>query len=410
MDIREYYLPNGIRLVHHETGGDVSHCGIFINAGTRDETEEEHGIAHFIEHVIFKGTEKRTVYQVLNRLENVGADLNAFTTKEETVIHASFLNRHYGRTLELISDICFHSVFPQKELEKEKDVVIDEIKSYKDTPSEQIFDDFEDLVFNHHPLGRNILGTPKNVKRFRTEDVRKFILRQYNTDRIVICSVGNIPFRKLLQHVLRYFSGVPVNISGEGRKEFKGYRPVQQSLKKRTFQTHCILGAPGYSLKDDRRFILAFLNNILGGPMMNSRLSISLRERNGLCYQVESNYVPFSDTGIFTVYFGTDGGMLPKALALVEKELQKIRSTRISPGQLETARTQLIGQLSIAGESKLNLMLTMGRSFLVSDNYLSLEDVSEKIRKVTADQLMEVANEIFPEERMSRLIFHSGKL
>jgi len=212
MEIQKFSLPNGIRLIHHSITGTVSHCGIFINAGSRDEKEHEHGLAHFIEHVIFKGTEKRNVYQVLNRLENVGADLNAYTTKEETCIYATFLNQYYDRTLELISDICFHSTFPQKEIDKEKDVIIDEIKSYQDTPSDQIFDDFEDLLFSGHELGRNILGTPKNVRKFKGGDIRQFILETYHTDQMVICSIGNIDFKRFVHLAHKYFSTVPSNI------------------------------------------------------------------------------------------------------------------------------------------------------------------------------------------------------
>jgi predicted Zn-dependent peptidase len=407
MDLQAYQLSNGIRLVHRSVPGNISHCGIFINAGTRDEGNDEQGMAHFIEHVIFKGTESRNVYQVLNRLENVGADLNAYTTKEETCIYASFLNPYYGRTLELISDICFHSTFPQKELDKEKEVIIDEIKSYLDNPSDQIFDDFEDLVFDGHPLGRNILGTPRNVRKFKTADVREFIRRNYNTDQVVISSVGNIGFQKLIRLVENYFSGVAVNRRIHGRKPFIGYVSKQVSRKKKTFQTHCIIGATGYSMESEKRYTLAFLNNILGGPVLNSRLSIALRERNGLTYQIESNYMPYTDTGIVSIYFGTDRTLLEKAYNLVMKEVARLRTEKLSKFQLLTAKKQLIGQLSIAQESRLNQMFAMGKSYLVMNEYLPLEEIIPKIEAITSDSILETANEIFAPERLSHLIFNS---
>ncbi|MCX6252467.1 MAG: pitrilysin family protein [Bacteroidetes bacterium] len=408
MDLHELNLPNGIRLVHHNVPGNVSHCGVLINAGSRDENEKEHGIAHFIEHVIFKGTEKRNVYQVLNRLENVGADLNAYTSKEETCIYASFLNTYYDRTLELMSDILFHSVFPQKELEKEKAVVIEEIRSYKDSPSDQIFDDFEDQLFTGHPLGRNILGTPKNVKKFKTADIRTFIGNNYHTDQIVICSVGNMNPVKMFRLVEKYFSEIPANLRNTIRKPFSGYIPQQKSPKKKIFQTHCVLGGPGYSLEDNRRYCLAFLNNILGGPVMNSRLSIALREKNGLVYHIESNYTPYSDTGIMSIYFGTEREKLEKALSLVNKELDKVRKVKMGVVQLHTARKQLIGQLAISQESKLNLMLSMGKGYLVQNRYLTFEEIVKIIESITAEQLLETANEILDPGKISMLTFLSS--
>jgi predicted Zn-dependent peptidase len=407
MELPLIILPNGMRVIHIPEKGNVSHCGIFINAGTRDETESEHGIAHFIEHVIFKGTEKRNLYQILNRLENVGADLNAFTTKEETCIYASFLNEYYPRTLELFSDICFHSTFPEKEVEKEKDVVIDEIKSYQDNPSEQIFDDFEDLIFAGHPLGRNILGTPKNVKKFKGEAIRTFIQRNYTADQIVICSVGNIEPNRFQALVQKYFSEVQPSTRNNERTPFTGYKPEVIVRKRKIFQSHCIIGAPGYSFRDEKRYTLAFLNNILGGPVMNSRLSLALREKNGLTYNIESNYTAYTDTGIFVIYFGTDKKLLEKALHLVEKECKKIRTVKLGKVQLETAKKQLIGQLAIAQESKLNKMLSIGKSYMVMNHYISIDEIIPKIEAITAEQLIDTANEILAPERLSKLVFQS---
>jgi predicted Zn-dependent peptidase len=407
MELQTFILPNGIRLVHKQIPGNVAHCGLFINAGSRDEFEEEHGIAHFIEHVIFKGTEKRNLYQVLNRLENVGADLNAFTTKEDTCIHASFLNPYYERTLELISDICFHSKFPAKEIQKEKEVVIDEIKSYKDTPADQIFDDFEDLVFEGHPLGRNILGTPGNVRKFNKEQVQKFIQRNYTTDKMVISSVGNVDMKKLVRWVMKYFSEIPAVSWNGKRKPFTGYQQKQVIRKRKIFQTHCIIGTIGYSLKDERRFALAFLNNILGGPMMNSRLALALRERNGITYNIESNYVSFTDTGIFSIYFGTNKEMLDKAVTLTHKELDRLRKNKLGFVQLETAKKVIIGQLALSRESQLNQMLATGKSFLVMNRYIDFDEINRIILDLTAEKIQETANEILAPELLSSLVFQS---
>ncbi len=407
MELQNITLPNGIRLVHKHIPGNVAHCGLFINAGSRDEDDKEHGIAHFIEHIIFKGTEKRNLYQVLNRLENVGADLNAFTTKEETCIHASFLNQYYERTLELISDICFHSEFPAKEIQKEKEVVIDEIKSYKDTPAEQIFDDFEDLVFEGHPLGRNVLGTPKNVRKFKKEHIRKFIRRNYTTDKMVISSVGNVEMKKLVRWVWKYFSEIPASSRDGHCKPFTGYHQKQITQKRKIFQTHCIIGTTGYSLQDERRYALAFLNNILGGPMMNSRLALALRERNGITYHIESNYIPFTDTGIFSIYFGTGKEMLDKAITLTHRELDNLRKKKLGIIQLQTAKKVIIGQLALSQESQLNQMLAMGKSYLVMDRYIDFNEINRIILDLSSEKIQETANDILAPELLSSLIFQS---
>ena len=405
MELSTFTLPNGIRVIHQFVQGAVSHCGIFINAGSRDEKDSEHGLAHFIEHVIFKGTKNRSLFQVLNRLEDIGADLNAYTSKEETCIYASFLNPYYNRTLELISDICLNSTFPKKELEKEKVVVIDEIKSYKDTPSDQIFDDFEDLIFAGHSLGRNILGTPGNVKRFSGKDILRFMENNYLPGEMVIASVGNIEFKKLVAIIEKYFSGISVSGKNNNRDFFRNYQPRQKSVTRKIYQTHSIIGTTAYSLTDEKKYTLAFLNNILGGPAMNSRLSFALREKNGITYHIESNYHAFSDTGIMTIYFGTDKRFLDKATKLVFKETEKLRIQKLGVLQLQRAKKQLIGQLSIGQESNVNRMLTIGKSFLTMNYYQSLEMIVAKIEAITAEQLQDVANEILDPSRMSNLIF-----
>jgi len=408
MELQELILPNGIRLIHRFIPNDVAHFGIFIAAGTRNEKEKEHGIAHFIEHTIFKGTEKRSVYQVLNRLENVGADLNAYTSKEETCFYATFLNEYYDRTLELFQDILFHSVFPVKELEKEKQVVIDEIKSYQDTPAEQIFDDFEDLVFDGHPLGKNILGTAINLKSLKRDDILEFIRDNYQLNEMVLVSVGNIQFRKLTRLVNKYFSAVSDHGPAPVHYPFTRYNPRDKVLKKKTNQVHCIVGSIAYPYSDERRIPLALLNNMLGGPILNSRLSLALRERNGLTYHNESNYTPYSDSGIVSIYFGTDPALHQKALEIVHKELAKLRTEKLTRIQLHTIQKQLIGQLAIAQESNLGQMLTIGKSYLLQDRFDPIETIISRIKSTTSEELLEIANEVFEPERLSMLTFHPG--
>ncbi len=405
MELQSYTLPSGIRLVHQPVQSQVAHCGIFIHAGSRDETNDEHGIAHFIEHTIFKGTEKRNLFQVLNRLENVGADLNAYTGKEETCIYASFLNEYYGRTLELFQDIFFHSVFPEKELEREKQVVMDEIQSYRDTPDEQIFDDFEDLIFAGHPLGRNILGSARSLKKIRQKNVLNFIHRNYRLDEVVIASVGRIEFKKLVRLVDRYFHDHPFRGESNPRIRFQNYRPSVTVKKKKTNQVHCLVGAPAYDFGHELRIPLAILNNMLGGPGMNSRLSLALRERNGLTYHNESNYTAYSDAGIIHIYFGTDPAQYEKALAVVHQELRRLKEEKLSNHQLRTIKKQIIGQMAIAQESNLAAMLAIGKSYLLQNRFDPIEILIERIRQTTAEELIHIANEIFDEKQLSMLTF-----
>jgi predicted Zn-dependent peptidase len=405
MELQVHILPNGIRLVHHNVASKVAHIGLFINAGTRDENEQEHGIAHFIEHTIFKGTEKRNVFQVLNRLENVGADLNAYTSKEETCIYATFLNEYYERTLELFQDILFHSTFPAKELDKEKQVVMDEIRSYQDNPSDQIFDDFEDLVFAGHPLGRNILGTVRSLKNMTRNDLLNFIQRNYCLKEIVIVSVGNIDFQRLVKLVAKYFSQTPQRIQPTPRMAFGDYKVAVRTQKKKTFMVHCILGCTAYAFPDERRIPLSLLNNMLGGPIMNSRLSLALRERNGLTYHNESNYTPYSDAGIISIYFGTDAVHYEKALEIVRKELDRLRNQKLTKLQLHIIQKQLIGQLAITQESNLGKMLSIGKNFLLQNKFDPIETIISRISNTTAEELLEISNDIFSPEKISMLTF-----
>jgi predicted Zn-dependent peptidase len=405
MEIKFHTLKNGIRLVHHRIPGIVAHCGLIINAGSRDETETEHGIAHFIEHMLFKGTSKRKAYHILSRLEDVGGELNAYTTKEETAIHASFMKEHYERAIEIISDITCNSVYPIKEIEKEKEVVIEEINSYKDNPAELIFDDFEEQIFLNQPIGRNILGTYDTVKLFTREKILSFISGNYCTSQMVFCSVGNISDEKIITLFERYFSEIPSRKTPLKKVKTWNYKPSSVIRNMDTHQNHCILGNIAYALKDNRRMGMYLLNNILGGQGLNSRLNLSLREKNGFAYNVESNYNPYCDTGVFSIYFGTDSHNLEKSIRIAEKELTKLCTVKLGTIQLSKAKNQIKGYLARGYENHESLMLSLGKSLLVFNKIDSIEDICEKIDSVTASELLETSNEIFKPEKLSTLIY-----
>lgn len=405
MVFETHTLSNGIRLIHHAVKANVAHCGIILNTGSRDEKDEEWGIAHYIEHVVFKGTTKRKAYHILSRMEDVGGELNAYTTKEETCVYTTFLDKDYKRALELIGDITFNSVFPEKELEKEKEVILDEINSYKDSPSELIFDDFEELIFKDDPIGRNILGTPKHVKAFKRDDILNFIKNNYHTDQMVISSVGNIDFKKLVKMVEKFFGHIPESIRTYKRTKPNSYKARTQTMIKKTYQRHCVMGNIAYDLNDDRRIPLSLLTNILGGPGMNSRLNMSLRERHGLAYNIEANYTPYADTGVFSIYFGTDKGNLDKCLNLINKEMDLLCTKKLGPGQLTRAKNQMIGQIAISSENNENLMLSIGKSFLLYNRIDSLEELYQKVESITSEQLIEVANEILNKDHLTTLMY-----
>ena len=398
-------LSNGIRLVHKPVDSLVAHCGITINAGSRDELPDEQGMAHFIEHLIFKGTAKRKAYHVLSHMENVGGEINAYTGKEDTCIYASFMHIHYARCFDLISDIVFHSSFPEKEIRKEKDVVIDEINSYKDSPGEQIFDDFDGLIFKNHPLGSNILGTPRHLKKFRRDHIINFLQRNYVTHEMVISSVGKIDFGKLIRLAERYFGYLPPSLKNFPRESLNGYYVENKLVKRRNHQVHCVMGNRAYSADDDKKTALVLLNNILGGPGLNSRLNMAVREKHGLCYNIESHYQPYTDTGLFSIYLGTDHGFIDKAVALVLRELERLREKRLGSLQLKRAKLQLQGQVAISFESNLNEMLSLGKSIILYNKIDTLEQINQKIEKVNAFELLEVASEIMNPARLSMLMF-----
>ncbi len=405
MEFNTYTLKNGIRIIHKSEKSEVGYCGIIINAGSRDEEEEEHGMAHFIEHVIFKGTKKRKAFHVLSRLEDVGGELNAYTTKEETCIYASFLKDDYERSMELIADISFHSIFPEKELEKEKEVIIDEINSYKDSPAELIFDDFEELLYPNHPIGRNILGEASKLKKFTKKDILHFIDKNYHTDQIVFCSVGSQSFKKVIKLAEKYFGDIPQNCRSKKREDIPTSQPTIIKTDKDTYQSHIILGSTAYDYNHPKRLGLHLLNNILGGPGMNSRLNMCLREKRGIAYNIESSYSPLYGTGIFSIYFGTDRKNVDKSIKIVFNELNKLRSQELGSMQLHKAKRQLKGQIAISSENKESLMLNIGKSHLLYNKVDSLIDIYDKIDKLTSSSLLEIANETFNPDNLSQLIY-----
>jgi predicted Zn-dependent peptidase len=403
--MQTFILTNGIRLIHQETSSPVSHFGVIINAGSRDEEADEQGIAHFIEHVIFKGTKTRKSFHILNRIEDVGGELNAYTTKEETAVYATFLSEYYPRSMELISDILVNSTFPAKELEREKEVIIEEINSYKDSPSELIFDEFEEILYDGHPIARNILGTPEILKTFNKSSILKFMDENYQTDQMVLSSVGKLPMSKFIKLAEKYFGHIPEKVKTKKRLSEYSYRPEKRIVQKDTFQAHCIIGNIAPDLFSPRRMQLVLLNNILGGQSMNSRLNMVLRERNGMAYNVESAYTGYFDTGEFSVYFGTDKENLDQALGLVNKEFRLMKEKPMGIIQLSRAKKQLIGQLAIASETHEDLMLSIGKSYLFFNKVDSLETIFRKIEEITSSEIQEIANELFDESKNSILIY-----
>ena len=398
-------LSNGIRLVHKPVDSLVAHCGITINTGSRDEMPTEQGMAHFIEHLIFKGTRKRKAYHVLSHMENVGGEINAYTGKEDTCVYASFMHIHYGRCLDLISDIVFSSAFPEKEIIKEKDVIIDEINSYKDSPGEQIFDDFDSLVYKGHPLGSNILGTPRHLKKFQRNHILQFLERNYVASEMVISSVGKIDFKKLIKLAERYFGHLPTGHRSVPRQRFSGYQAETKLIKRRNHQVHCVIGNEAYSVDNEKKTALVLLNNILGGPGLNSRLNMAVREKHGLCYNIESHYQPYSDTGIFSIYLGTDIEFIDRAVSLVQRELFRLRDRRLGSLQLKRAKQQLQGQVAISFESNVNEMLSIGKSITLYNKIDTLEQINQKIERVNASELLDVANEVLDSVNLSMLMY-----
>ena len=398
-------LPNGLRIIHAPNQSAVAYCGFAVDAGTRDEADHEQGMAHFVEHLLFKGTRKRHAWHILNRMENVGGDLNAYTNKEETVAYSAFLVEHFPRAVELLADIVFHSTFPQHEIDKEVEVIIDEIPRYEDSPSELIFEDFEELLFPNHPLGRNILGKPDLLHQFKSEDALRFTSRYYRPENTIFFVQGNIDFKRIIRLVEKATADLTSYAEVFTRKCPEVYVPQTLTLHRDTHQAHVMIGSRGYDAHNEKRTALYLLNNILGGPGMNSRLNVSLRERSGLVYNVEANLTSYTDTGVFCIYFGTEHQQVERCIRLVKKELKRLCDKPLSAAQLAAAKKQIIGQIGVARDNAESTALGMAKTFL---HYGKMDDPNElfhRIEELTAKELWDVSNEMFAEDYLSTLIY-----
>lgn len=451
MKYNTYTLDNGLRIIHLPSDSKVVYCGYQINAGTRNEEPGEEGLAHFCEHVTFKGTERRKAWHILNCLESVGGDLNAYTNKEGTVYYSAILKEHIARAVDLLTDIVFHSVYPQAEIDKEVEVICDEIESYNDSPAELIYDEFENIIFKGSPLGHNILGTAEQVHSFKTEDALRFTRKLYRPDNAIFFAYGDIDFKKLVKLIrkaladddsgkvaenaansvgklaeeklpqisqITQISGDENSITTEKSvssvksvgpenypsvgKEIAGQTIVMQ---KNTHQAHVMIGTRAYDVNDSRRMPLYLLNNMLGGPGMNAKLNLALREHNGLVYTVESTMVAYGDTGIWSIYFGCDEHDVKRCLRLVRKELDKFMQKPLSEAQLKAAKKQIKGQVGVACDNRENFALDFGKSFLHYGWEKNVDRLYEQVDEITAEQIQAVAQELFDKDRLTTLIF-----
>ena len=423
-------LPNGLRIIHLPSTSQVVYCGYQIAAGTRDEEPGDEGLAHFCEHVTFKGTVKRTSLQIVNSIEQVGGELNAFTNKEDTVFYAAVLKDHLARAVDVLTDIVFHSTYPQHEINKEIEVICDEIESYNDSPAELIYDDFENILFEGHPLGHNILGNAERLRQYTTADALRFTSKYYRPDNSIFFVYGDVEFRKVVKLLSRREEcGVWSETSTKILKSYTKplvlesispstlhtphssnplHTPPSSNpiiLHKSTHQAHVMLGNRAYDIHDKRRIPLYLLNNILGGPGMNARLNLALRERNGLVYTVDSSMVSYGDTGMWCAYFGCDAQDVKRCLRLVRRELDKLMKTPISSAQLRKAKQQIKGQIGVACDNRESFALDFGKSFLHYGWEKDIRHLFADIDAITAEQLQEVAQEIFDPTKITTLIY-----
>lgn len=451
MKYNTYTLDNGLRIIHLPSDSKVVYCGYQINAGTRNEEPGEEGLAHFCEHVTFKGTERRKAWHILNSLESVGGDLNAYTNKEGTVYYSAILKEHIARAVDLLTDIVFHSVYPQAEIDKEVEVICDEIESYNDSPAELIYDEFENIIFKGSPLGHNILGTAEQVRSFKTEDALRFTRKLYRPDNAIFFAYGDIDFKKLVKLIrkaladddsgkvaenaansvgklaeeklpqisqITQISGDENSITTEksvssvksvGPKNYPsvgdGIAGQTIVMQKNTHQAHVMIGTRAYDVSDSRRMPLYLLNNMLGGPGMNAKLNLALREHNGLVYTVESTMVAYGDTGIWSIYFGCDEHDVKRCLRLVRKELDKFMQKPLSEAQLKAAKKQIKGQVGVACDNRENFALDFGKSFLHYGWEKNVDRLYEQVDEITAEQIQAVAQELFDKDRLTTLIF-----
>ena len=401
-------LPNGLRIIHLPSTSQVVYCGFGINAGTRNELPGEEGVAHFCEHTTFKGTERRRALTIINCLETLGGELNAFTNKEDTVYYAAILKEHFPKAVDLLSDIVFHSQYPQTEIDKEIEVICDEIESYNDSPAELIYDLFENIIFEGHPLGHNILGDAEQLRTYKSETAKAFTQRFYTPRNAVFFAYGDINFNHLVTMLKKATKGFgeqkPIIGDADIVAPLPAYTPLTRCIDKGTHQAHVMIGNRAYSVHDERRIALYLLNNILGGPGMNARLNLSLRERNGLVYTVESTMVSYSDTGVWCTYFGCDPHDVKRCLRLVNKELQRVMDKPLTTSQLNAAKRQIKGQLGVACDNRESFALDFGKSFLHYGWEKDITDLFKRIDTLTADNIQQVAKEIFAPERLTTLI------
>ena len=431
MKYNTYTLDNGLRIIHLPSDSKVVYCGYQINAGTRNEEPGEEGLAHFCEHVTFKGTERRKAWHILNCLESVGGDLNAYTNKEGTVYYSAILKEHIARAVDLLTDIVFHSVYPQAEIDKEVEVICDEIESYNDSPAELIYDEFENIIFKGSPLGHNILGTAEQVRSFKTEDALRFTRKLYRPDNAIFFAYGDIDFKKLVRLLKKSFLSEERRVKSEettfgDRRERQFNSPEAQAqfniqhstfntqhsfegqtivMQKNTHQAHVMIGTRAYDVNDSRRMPLYLLNNMLGGPGMNAKLNLALREHNGLVYTVESTMVAYGDTGTWSIYFGCDEHDVKRCLRLVRKELDKFMQKPLSDAQLKAAKKQIKGQIGVACDNRENFALDFGKSFLHYGWEKNVDRLYEQVDEITAAQIQAVAQELFDKDRLTTLIF-----
>ena len=404
LDYHIHTLPNGIRIIHKQVAHTkIAHSGFILDIGSRDEFPDEQGLAHFWEHMAFKGTEKRKSFHILNRLESVGGELNAYTTKEKICFYSSVLDKHFEKSFELLTDITFHSIFPEREIEKERGVILEEMSMYLDTPEDAIVDEFDAVIFENHPLGNNILGTKESVTSFSKQHFLDFLDRNLSTDALVFCSVSNLPFNKVVKLAEKFLHDIPTINKPIKRDTFKLYNPKTVTIEKAISQAHCVIGCPAYALNDDRRIPFFMLVNLLGGPGMNSRLNLAVREKHGLVYTIDANYATYIDTGLLSIYFGTEKKQLKRTTSLVLKELKKLREKQLGSLQLHTAKEQLMGQLAMAEESNIGLMMMMGKSILDQGKVDSLNEIFGQIKNTSANDLIEIANDVLRDDNLSFL-------
>ena len=407
--MQEYHyseLSNGVRTIHKEINyTKIAHVGIMLDIGSRDEDSTQKGITHFWEHMAFKGTHKRKSFHIINRLESLGGELNAYTTKEKICFYTSILDIHIEKAVELLIDIVFNSAFPEKQIEKERQVILEEMSMYQDTPEDAIMDEFDEIIFHEHPLGGNILGTEQSVKSISKANFIQFIKAHVNFEKIVFSSLGNISSKKIDRLINKHVAPLEAQLGIQKRPIFNAYQALHQSKNREISQVHHLMGLPTYSLHDPKRIPFYLLTNILGGPAMNSRLNLSLREKHGFVYGVEAQFLSYTDIGLFSIGFATVPANFKRSKALVLKEIKKLRNQTLSEGQLHAAKGQLKGQMAMSEENNNAMMLMMAKSLLDLNKIPSLDEVFKKIDSITALELREIAEEALQVDQMSSLTF-----